>query len=193
MPLRAALTALLYTAFAVTYNTADSDLYLIPVWALSAGYLGVGLASALERSTRRAGRWVLGATAALTVALMLLAGWPTHDLSQDRVAAEFAEDTLAAAPPNALLVTHEDAYTFTLWYYRQVVAWRPDVSIVDARLAGYAWYEPMLSAQGAAPHLPDDVRRPGLAQRLASANPGRPVCEVFQPLLDDNSLILQCD
>jgi hypothetical protein len=188
-----AVATFLYGAFAITYNTADSDLYLIPVWVLSAGYLGVGLATALESQASHMRRAMVGAVASLAVVAMIAGGWPKHDLSRDYSASAFAEDILSSLSPDAILLTHADAHTFTLWYYRLVRGWRKDVSIVDARLAGYAWYEPMLNAQGAAPRLPADRNEDGLVDRLAAANPARPVCELIPPPQDDHLSTLRCD
>jgi hypothetical protein len=178
-PAATLVSGALYVGFSIAYNTADSDLYLIPVWVLSAGYLGVGLARALERSARRAVRALIGIAACAAVVGMLVIGWPAQDLSDDRTAAEFARATLGALPPDAILVTHADAHTFALWYYRLVSGWRQDVSIVDARLSGYAWYASMLQAQGAAPVLPPEGDAAALAGRLRAANPSRPTCELI--------------
>ncbi len=189
----AILATVLYGTFAVTYDTADSDLYLIPVWVLSAGFLGVGLAFTLGAQVSRIRRGAVGAVASLAVIAMLIGGWSGHDLSRDHSASAFAEEILSSLPPNAILLTRADAHTFTLWYDRLVHGWRQDVSIVDARLAGYAWYEPMLTAQGAAPLLPEDRNEFGLADRLAAANPSRPVCDLILPPLDDHPPPLRCD
>jgi len=189
----ASIVALLTVVFATTYNTSDSDLYLIPLWVLSAGYLGIGLAEVFAKLAGRVWRAAVTATAGWVVIALLVGGWRDHDLSQDRQAAAFAESALPGLPRSAILVTHADAHTFTLWYYRLVRGWRTDVSIVDARLAGYVWYEPMLSAQGAAPLLPADRNEDGLVDRLAAANPARPVCDLISPPQDDHLSILRCD
>jgi hypothetical protein len=191
----AAVSILLYVTFAVGYNTADSDLYLIPVWVLSAGYLGMDLFEALTAHTvfGRGWRAALGIAAVAAVVAMLIGGWTDHDLSSDHAASDFADDVLSSAPAGAILITHTDAHTFTLWYYRLVEGRREDVSIVDARLAGYAWYESMLQAQGAAPSLPDDRSTSGLSDRLAAANPTRPMCEVIPASQVDILPVLQCE
>jgi len=187
-----AMTIALYAAFAATYNTIDSDLYLIPVWALSAGYLGVGLAHGLDARPGGIGRALMGVLAAATVAAMLAGGWQAHDLSADRRAPDFASAMLRAAPAGSILLAHSDAHTFSLWYYRLVAGWRPDVAIIDARMADYPWYGPMLDAQGAAPVLPQDRASVGLADRLALVNPGRAVCQVALPLQDEDLPTLRC-
>ena len=172
------LCAVMYVVFAIGYNTIDSDLYLIPVWVLSAGYLGVGLIAALD--SHRVGRGLIGAAAALGALVMLVGNWRALDVSRERSATDFAERALSRALPEAILITHADAHTFTLWYYRLAEGRRPDVSIVDARLASYDWYGLMLVAQDATLRLPDDRGTADLADRLLVANPARPVCEVAE-------------
>lgn len=187
-----AIAVALYAAFAITYNTTDSDLYLIPIWVLSAGYLGTGLAHGLDAASSRARRAPLCVLAAATVAAMLIGNWRTHDLSADRRASDFAEAMLRTAPADSILLAYSDAHTFSLWYYRLAVGRRPDVAIIDARMVDYPWYTPMLNAQGAAPVLPEDRTSAGLADRLALANPGRTVCQVALPLLDKDFPTLHC-
>ncbi|HLF27039.1 MAG TPA: DUF2723 domain-containing protein [Anaerolineae bacterium] len=186
------LSVLLYIAFAIGYNTADSDLYLIPVWLLSAGYLGLGLGHILGAQPGRLRPVAVGAMATLSVVAMLATGWHSHDLRQDRTVDAFAEQALLPLPLDAILVTHADAHTFSLWYYRLAAGWRPDVSIVDARLAGYAWYEPMLIAQGSTPLLPADRTEAGLVNRLMTLNPTRPVCDLVAQLREDGVPTPQC-
>ena len=48
---------------------------------------------------------------------------------------------LTAAPPGAIVITGNDGHTFALWYHRHVAGQRPDLAIVDRRLAGYPWYD----------------------------------------------------
>jgi hypothetical protein len=174
----AAWSMLAYLLFAISYDTADSDLYLIPVWLLLAGYSGIGLAHVLEAQVDRRRRW-LAAGLALSAPLLLLAGgWAAHDLHADRAVSDFAEEVFDSLPPEAILITHADAHTFSLWYYREVQRRRADVAIVDARLIEYDWYTPMLNAQGASPVLFEPRTSNNLLQRLAAANPARPVCDL---------------
>lgn len=129
--------------------------------------------------------------------LMIAANFTAQDLSADREAEAFARKVWQAVPADAILVTHTDASTFTLWYYRLVEGQRPDTTIVDQRLAGYDWYAPMLRAQSArreqhpprAPVLPlvDPLDVTWLAD-LRAANSDRVVCD-----LETDPLRLNCD
>jgi hypothetical protein len=188
-----ALTLAAYMIFALGYNTTDSDLYLIPVWLFGAWAIAFGSLAASEWiisriNDRQPTRNPMGFSLPLSAFILLLialvpgltiaANYPAMNLRDDRAAENFARAILARAPANAILITHSDAHTFTLWYYRLVEGQRPDTAIVDARLAGIAWYDQMLAAQGHAPRLPDLDPEATWPARLAAANPNRPVCEV---------------
>jgi len=175
-------TVALYAIFAVGYNAADSDLYLISVWLFGVWVIANGALDLLERTGHRVGeRMAIGLIAvliALGPGVIVITQWASIDASRDRRAEAFAQALWVAAPPNAILVTASDAHTFTLWYYRLVEGRRPDVAVVDVRLAGYAWYVPMLVAQGNAPHLPPVDPEDTWLARLKAANPSRQVCRI---------------
>ena len=83
-----------------------------------------------------AGRGIPAAVWLLLPALSLLWHWPALDLSHDWTARRWLERTLAEAPPDAVLVTSQDAHTFALWYAQAGLGLRPDVSVVDRDLWG---------------------------------------------------------
>ena len=91
------------------------------------------------------------------------------------------------SPGNALLITHTDAHTFTLWYYQQVEKQRPDLAVIDARLAGYAWSDAMLQAQDTTLARVDFDPEATWPDRLHAANSHRPLCD-----LDATTAQLQC-
>ncbi len=176
-----AVTIALYVLFALTYSTADSALYLIPVWMFGAWAIARGLVAVMVASRRiaqRAPLFILLLAFALGPALNILAYFPAMDLRDDRAPAEFADRVLTAAPAKAIIVTENDGQTFALWYHRHVVGQRFDVAVVDRRLAGYPWYDAMLRAQGSAPQLPEYDPPETWADRLAQLNPRRTVCIV---------------
>ena len=100
------------------------------------------------------------------------------DLSADRTAEDFAHTALMAAPDNAILITSNDGQTSSLWYYRVVEGQRRDVTILDARLAGYEWYAPVMIDPDHAPQMPPFDPEATWRARLAAANPTRPLCEI---------------
>ncbi len=155
--------------YAVGYNTDDSLVYLVPFLPLAALWLGEGLAGSFCGAVRRpatareaARRGVPAAVWLLLPALSLLWHWPALDLSHDWMARRWLERVLAEAPPDAVLVTSQDAHTFALWYAQAGLGLRPDVSVVDRDLWGEESYRRFFC--GAEPaHLEDQAE-------------GRPVC-----------------
>lgn len=113
---------LIFSIFAIGYNTADSHAYLIPAFLALAIWLGLGAATALENLPASAARrrllrpalaCGLGASLLLNTAHQL----PTVDASPDTAAETFGRTVMAQAPAEALLFTHADKDTFTLWYF----------------------------------------------------------------------------
>lgn len=136
-------SGLIVACLALGYNTADSFLYLLPFFLLSAYWMTQGtLAVAREIFARgqSLARWT---SSALLLAIALwsaVQGWPSHNLGQERKALDWwrgVEDTL---PPAAILVTRQDRYTFTARYMQWVEGRRTDVIVIDADLLAHDWY-----------------------------------------------------
>jgi transmembrane protein TMEM260 (protein O-mannosyltransferase) len=141
-----ACLAMLVIGFYLWATYLRLEHYLLVPWLL----LGIGLAVSLETAARGLERLVTRATrgrspgdvtrriggaaapmAGLAFAVTLTAvNWSQGDRSQDRSAAEYADLTFAALPPNAAIFTSWDA-AGPLWYARYVEGRRPDVLIVD--------------------------------------------------------------
>jgi Protein of unknown function (DUF2723) len=190
----------LYSVFAFTYNTLDADLYFIPVWLFAAW--------AIARGSLEIIRWInskvtpLPVTSAeprnlsfgfilqpsafslllillLVPANIVISNFTTMDLSQDDTASKFMQEVGTLLPRNAIVLTATDAHTFTLWYYRAIEHHRPDITVIDARLSEYQdWYDPMVIDQGNAPNFVPFDPAQTWPQRLAAANPDRPLCEI---------------
>jgi hypothetical protein len=107
----------------------------------------------------------------------LILNYRSMDVHQDTSARMFGEGVLAAAPEHAVLLTAQDAHTFTLWYFQRVEGRRPDVAVVDVGLLGYDWYHADLgrSYPGL---MTSHLRLACDLDQLGQANPGRPICEV---------------
>ncbi len=163
-----ALTFGLFSLYAIGYDTADSLVYLVPALPIAALWLGVGLQGAaewLEQRRQRAGLLLL-----LLPLAQAVWGWGAMDRRGDDSAVRWARETLRAAPPGAVLVTSQDAATFTLWYVRDVLGERPDVLILDRDLWGHAPYRRMIAREIGAP--PDRSSWPA----------DRPIWEVTAPI-----------
>ncbi len=167
------LSALMLTAFAVGYNTTDSEVYLIPALTVFAVWTGAGWGAVMassQRSVVRRGALVV----MLAVPIFVLArNWPAQNLRADHAARSFVDGVLAQAPARAIVVTSRDQDTFALWVGLLVERQRPDLAVIDQDLMGYDWYRTRLQ------HSFPDLRVPktsGDIGELARANPGRPVC-----------------
>ena len=151
-----ALSAAAYTLYALGYRTADSFVYLLPLFALLGVCAGAGLAD-LQASlplSRRQRDILIGGVLALLLATGAVRGRQLS-LRGDRTAESFWQSVLAQAPPRAILLTSQDRHTFALWYAHFVLRERPDVTIMDTRLAGYPWGRADL--RRADPTLPGDI------------------------------------
>ena len=142
LALASALAFGAFSLYAIGYDTADSLVYLVPALPVAALWLGVGLARAagwLGRRVRQ-GAWAILLLPLLQAALF----WGQMDLSGDRAAVEWAGGVLQRAPPRAVLLTAQDAHTFTLWYVHDVLGERPDVVVVDQDLWAHRPYRAMM-------------------------------------------------
>ncbi|MDY6878132.1 MAG: DUF2723 domain-containing protein [Chloroflexota bacterium] len=166
-----ALTFGAFSLYAIGYNTTDSLVYLTLALPLAALWLGLGLAQAANwlENHRRHGTWLL-------LLLPLLQGllfWGQMDLSGDRTAMEWAEQVLEESPPQAMLLTAQDAHTFTLWYVHGVLDERSDVVVVDQDLWGQEPYRRMMAE---ALDLADTTAN--LSPEEAARRAGRPIVRV---------------
>jgi hypothetical protein len=165
------LVALAYTAYAISYNSADSSVYLIPTWAMASLWFSQGVAWIAQRiAAWRGQRWAVAGLLVLAVGLPLIGAarhWPQMDLSRDRAARDFVEAALATAAPRAVILVGGDEPTFALWYARYGLQQRSDVTPVNVHLYDFPWYQasllrhhPVLAAvasEGTLPPLEDFV------------------------------------
>jgi hypothetical protein len=140
-------------------------------------------------AARRVPSWVLLLLIFLVGPLLnIITHYPAMNLRDDHAAVDFANQVLTTAPPGAIVITGRDGHTFALWYHRVAAGSRPDLAIVDRRLAGYEWYAVMLQTQGSAPQLPEYDPPDSWLARLATLNPGRALC-----IVADTTAQFTCD
>jgi hypothetical protein len=142
------VAAFLGTAIsAISYNSVDSFVYLIPAYLVFSLWITIGAGSVLQsaRAWSRGHHWSLPAAAMLLVILVpvssLFLNYSTVDASDDREAYDFAASAFSRAAGDAILLVEGDEQTFALWYYRDCVGERPDVAVLNRNLLGSAWYE----------------------------------------------------
>jgi hypothetical protein len=155
--------------------------WMFGAWAIARGLF------ALTRYWPRFSRYLLLIIFLLGPGLNLLVNLPAMNLRADHTATDFINEVSATAPPQAMVITANDGQTFALWYHRHVAGQRSDLTIVDARLAGYPWYAAMLNVQGSAPALPEYDPSSTWVDRLAKLNPKRAVC-----IIDPDSARMAC-
>ena len=142
--LASGMVVVMFSLYAIGYDTADSLVYLVPALLVVALWLGAGVGWAADWLR---GRWRAGAWAILMLPLLqALLFWGHMDVSDDWEAIEWAERVLRLAPARAALLTDQDAHTFTLWYVHDVRGERPDVVIVDQDLWAHRPYRHLVSA-----------------------------------------------
>jgi hypothetical protein len=145
---------LAFTVYAIGYNSADSDAYLLPALAIMALWLAEGVTTLLERVR---GPWPLAAIAAVLLLLAMVAVpafvryWQEEYRSPHLEADAFWRTALARAEPNAVILTASDKRTFALWYAVYGLEERSDVAVVNASLYGFDWYRRTLAERH--PHL----------------------------------------
>ncbi|MBX3048653.1 MAG: DUF2723 domain-containing protein [Anaerolineales bacterium] len=174
--------------FTMGYQTEDAHVYLIPavlclaVWAAFGIY---GLAKKFSRSR------LLSLSAGLLLVILLgqqmVKSFRLADASQDYRAIVYGERVMQEAPEGAMIFTHQDKETFSLWYFHYAEQQRPDLAVIVVPLLDYEWYLEVLSETYPNIILPasgDEVTR----LSLETLNP-RPSCTTFLLSLS----VLDCD
>ena len=161
--LATSVSALLYSVYAVGYDTTDSYVYLIPAYMIFALWIGhgvLGLREYLERYVARrreralhresrsfAVKWLLIVLLLALPTVSLASNFSRLDLRGDDGAAVYGSAAMTQAPPQAMIISSSDAHTFALWYAQQVSHQRADVIILDRDLLQYEWYARNLRKQ----------------------------------------------
>ncbi len=142
-----------YSAYAISYDTTDSYVYLIPAYLTAVLWMARGVAAVVESVEGLLAsrcRWapaVILAALALIPVLSVAHHAPALSLRHDREAVAWLDDVTERLPPDALLITLQDHHTFALAYARWVEGRRDDVAVVDADLLSYPWYRAQLRRQ----------------------------------------------
>jgi hypothetical protein len=170
------LSVLALAAFAVGYNTADSEVYLIPALVVFVVWVGEGWGAVMVSSQRFVRRGALVLMLAVP-AFTLVRNWSAQDLRADRTARNFVDSVMSQAPARAIVVTSQDRHTFALWVGVLVERRRSDLAVVDQDLVGYDWYRTRLWRSFPDLSVPETG---GDASELARANPGRSVCHPIE-------------
>jgi hypothetical protein len=125
------ITALLYFLYALTYNTHDALVLLLPAVLL----LSLLLAPGLQR---------LGRLALLLPLVSLLLNFDQQNLRKEQMIRPLASQHLQAAPPEAILLVSGEGSLFALWYFQHVEGQRPDLILLDENLFAFDWHRRQL-------------------------------------------------
>jgi hypothetical protein len=170
-------TAVIFTAFAVVYETTDSYIYLIPMILSFAIWIGLGIESTAIRIPRYSQqiRIMLSLLLLLALAGRAVINVDQVDASSDFRAEHFAKEVLSSAPANAILFAEGDRAVFTLWYFHFALGERPDLTVIAVDLLHFDWYQENLQANYPSLVLPTPFP---WSESITVANPSLPVCYV---------------
>ncbi|MCE9644916.1 MAG: DUF2723 domain-containing protein [Chloroflexi bacterium] len=176
--------ALVFALFAIVYATADSFVYLIPVFMCFSIWIGFGLNGLMEMTGLRSSRLGIAAGIFFLFFLWMYAGknWHQVDASRDFRAERFGEQILVKAPENAIVFAKGDKAVFTLWYFHLALKKRPDLIVVASDLLHFDWYQKSLLGTYPQLNLPGPFP---FTETVVLANSAHPVCYVEYIQLPD--------
>ncbi len=169
------LMFLVYTLYALTYDTTDSYVYLIPAHLIGALWMAKGaytILTGLETGKARRGVLALGVILLMAIPIWSVAcHYRELDLSGDDTARRWVDALLDDLPEEALLITGEDRHTFKLDYVLWVEPPPRDLLVIDGELLQYPWYVRHISRLYPSLRLDDDaVSLPEFVSANLSAN-----------------------
>jgi hypothetical protein len=165
------------TLYAITYDSKDSDVFLIPVFMALATWLALGVDWALrmieESPLPRGGPSKIRVSGILIAAVLIVVPGVTFaanlgnvPLRGDTEAYRYTQEALAKVEQGAVIFAATDEELFSLWYGRYALGERPDVIVVSSRLLRYDWYLEQLEQRHPS-ILPDEIPL-GTSRRLAA-------------------------
>jgi len=170
-------TAAVSLLFAMFYSSADSYVYLIPMFISFAIWIGSGISGLLRNLPGRFSM-VGFSLGLLVIGFFISRAWTSVrlvDASRDLRAESFGREVLAAVPDDAVLFAEGDEAIFTLWYYHFALGRRPDVAVLATDLLHFDWYQENLRLTYPWLVVPAPFAWP---ETIAAANPSRQICYV---------------
>lgn len=125
------ITAVLLFIYALTYNTADAIILLLPILLITVMFF-----TPIFNSVGPIGLF-------LPLSLLLL-NFNSLNLQQNDLRGRVL-DIIEETPSQAIVITPGDATIFTLWYFQQIESIRPDLVLVDSDLFAFEWYRQQLA------------------------------------------------
>jgi hypothetical protein len=148
------------SVYAIGYNTTDSYVYLLPALAVFAAWVAVGLGDIWERVVtlqRNAPRLLLVGAVVLLLALpaaSLALNWEASDISRDREAQDYVDQSLAILPTHAVVLADGDRQTFALWYARWAMDGPFRGEVISLPMLQFEWYRAQVQGRDPALVIP---------------------------------------
>ncbi len=117
----------------------ERDYSFIGSYYAFAAWIGAGVWGLVKIAGRKRSCLVAGLLMLVPVA-MATQGFRTHDRSNRKAVPDLAFNILESLPPDAILFTNGDNFTFPLWYAQQVLGMRRDVTVVNLAYLATSWY-----------------------------------------------------
>ena len=179
--------------FYLTYASRDSIVYLVPAWIVFSIWIGEGFSTFLEKI-----HFSFGVDKVVTILLLIgllvriPISWDLVNPSRDTITADYLEQILAKAPPDALLVTISDYDTFPLWYGHFGERQRRDLRVVVYPLTQFTWYQDTLRHIYPDLNFPKEQSGLGWGDELVRLNSTRPVCRSANPDTIQQHIQISC-
>ena len=145
--------------YAITFNSADFEVLLIPAFLLFSVWIGFGFfwvasnvieAIADSEKPLSLGHWtiqtrhvvpVLSLLAILLLpAMLVILNYGEQNLRNDTSARDHARDVLKMVPDGSVVLSDTEKNVFSLWYMRYVEQPERDVAVIAVRLLQFDWY-----------------------------------------------------
>lgn len=148
-----AVVALLivHTAMTISYFNIPENFFrslhrhYLPVMTIFAVLIAYGLGVIFRGAWNALGtrHWHVAALVGLLLALIpasqLLRNWNAVDASKNYFTEDYASNTLAGLPGNAILFTNGDNDTWPMWFMQAAHGLRPDVQVINLPLTNTTW------------------------------------------------------
>lgn len=148
------LTTLITVLFSVAYNISEIEPYMVPLYIMLVTcvsglpvYLRK-LSPGTQASTHRGREAVMAPAMVAAMGLVALVSavlqYPRQNLSNDRLAEQFALNAFNSIEPNSIVLTDYWDFDAPTYYLQNVRGVRPDLTIVDMSSLKYPWHAEQL-------------------------------------------------
>jgi hypothetical protein len=136
--------------YSISYNTTDSEIYLLPVvWLLAIWFTyGVLFTANWMRQARQSWAHLFPVFVLILLLGMAVVRVPDYSLGQESAATGYLAELVEVLEPNSLVFSSADEQTFTLWYGTyatgELLEAAPGTVLVNVALYQFDWYRRLL-------------------------------------------------